>query len=76
MKDRIDEGSSAWKQRENNNRMIRFQEQYALAAGQDGEARQEGEVELAYFGGSCFRITAPSGLSLLIDPWRNPPWGT
>ncbi|MDB5589893.1 MBL fold metallo-hydrolase [Enterovirga sp.] len=66
MKDRIDEGSWAWKQRENNNRMIAFQS--AEAAPGEG-------VELSYFGGSCFRITAPSGLSVLIDPWRNPPWG-
>jgi L-ascorbate metabolism protein UlaG (beta-lactamase superfamily) len=35
-----------------------------------------GNVELAYFGGSAFRITSPSGLTLLIDPWRNHPAGT
>ncbi|MBO6815860.1 MAG: MBL fold metallo-hydrolase [Rhizobiaceae bacterium] len=34
------------------------------------------EIKLAYFGGSAFRITAPSGLTVMIDPWRNPPWGT
>jgi L-ascorbate metabolism protein UlaG (beta-lactamase superfamily) len=67
VKDRIDEGSWGWKQRSNNNRLIAFQEGPATA-------RQEG-VELSYFGGSCFRITTPAGLSVLIDPWRNPPWG-
>ncbi len=69
MKDRIDEGSWAWKQRENNNRMIGFQERNVGSKG-------EGQVELAYFGGSCFRITTPAGLTILIDPWRNPPWGS
>lgn len=68
MKDRIDEGSWAWKQRENNERLIAFQQREAAAAGGEG-------VELAYLGGSCFRITAPSGLTVLVDPWRNPPWG-
>ncbi len=34
-----------------------------------------GAVELAYFGGSAFRITTPAGLTVMIDPWRNPPWG-
>lgn len=67
MKDRIDEGSWGWKQRSNNNRLIAFQEGPAAAT-------QEG-VELSYFGSSCFRITTPAGLSVLIDPWRNPPWG-
>ena len=37
---------------------------------------EEQSIKLAYFGGSCFRITAPSGLTVMIDPWRNPPWGT
>lgn len=64
---RIDEGAWAWKQAENNNRMIGLQEA-AAAVG-------PGSIELAYFGGPAFRITAPSGLTLMIDPWRNPPWG-
>jgi L-ascorbate metabolism protein UlaG (beta-lactamase superfamily) len=68
MKDRRDEGLWAWRQKENNNRMIAFQE-LGLSAGTDGA------IELAYFGGSAFRITSPAGLTILIDPWRNPPWG-
>ena len=33
----------------------------------------EGPVEIAYFGGSAFRITSPAGISIMIDPWRNHP---
>lgn len=66
MTDQLNEGLWAWKQSENNNRMIARQQ----------AAPAEGPVRLAYFGGSAFRITAPSGLTLMIDPWRNPPWGT
>ena len=68
MTTRINDGLWAWKQPENNNRMIALQE------GSPVEGRREG-IELAYFGGSAFRITAPSGLTIMIDPWRNPPWG-
>ena len=63
-----DEGLWAWRQAENHNHMIALQEA--------SEAPQAGAVELAYFGSSAFRITTPAGLSLMIDPWRNPPWGT
>ncbi|MGR3460694.1 MAG: MBL fold metallo-hydrolase [Roseovarius sp.] len=66
MTDQLNEGLWAWKQSENNNRMIDLQR----------EAPAAGPVRLAYFGGSAFRVTAPSGLTLMIDPWRNPPWGT
>ena len=67
MKDRTDDGLWAWKQTENHNHMIELQE---------GFPARGDEVELAYFGGSAFRITSPAGLSMMIDPWRNPPWGT
>ncbi len=67
MSTRLNEGLWAWKQHDNNNHMI------ALQAGTPPDA--EAAVELAYFGGSAFRITAPSGLTMMIDPWRNPPWG-
>ncbi|KIZ47870.1 MULTISPECIES: MBL fold metallo-hydrolase [Rhodopseudomonas] len=69
MKDRMDEGLWAWRQTENHNHMIDLQE---VVPAVDGEPA----VELAYFGASAFRITAPSGLTIMIDPWRNPPWGT
>lgn len=67
MAERLDEGLWAWKQSENNNRMIALQQADSYPAG---------DIKLAYFGGSAFRITAPSGLTVMIDPWRNPPWGT
>lgn len=68
MTDRSNEGSWAWKQAENNERLIAYQE------GRLPEQTGEG-IELAYFGGSCFRVTTPAGLTILVDPWRNPPWG-
>ncbi len=70
MADRRNEGLWTWQQSENNNRMI------AVQGGGRLEGPGEGAIRLAYFGGSCFRITTPSGLTLMIDPWRNPPWGT
>jgi L-ascorbate metabolism protein UlaG (beta-lactamase superfamily) len=69
MKDRREEGLWAWRQKENNNRMIAFQERELCVAA-------DGAIELAYFGGSAFKITSPAGLTIMIDPWRNPPWGT
>ena len=69
MRDRTMEGLWAWRQPENHNHMIALQERV-------GDAQPPSDqVELSYFGGSAFRITSPSGLTLLIDPWRNPPWG-
>jgi hypothetical protein len=65
---RINDGLWAWKQPENNNRMIAFQQEKVRPG--------KGSLELAYFGCSAFRITTPAGLTVLIDPWRNPPWGT
>ena len=68
MRDRSNEGLWAWKQSENNNRLIGFQER-------PPEKSTDGVVGLAYFGGSAFRITSPAGVTIMIDPWRNPPWG-
>lgn len=67
MTDRRDEGLWAWRQRENHNHMIALQGARRPAS--------VGAVELAYFGGSAFRITSPAGLRIMIDPWRNPPSG-
>ena len=61
----VDSGPSAWRQRSNQNRMIEFQQ----------AAPAVGPVRLAFFGSSAFRITAPSGLTVMIDPWRNLPTG-
>lgn len=69
MKDRSGEGLWAWRQPENHNHMIELQEG-PLPASADPS------FELAFFGSSAFRITTPAGLTLMLDPWRNPPWGT
>ena len=61
----IDTGPSAWRQLSNQNRMIAFQ----------GGVSGDGPVEIAHFAGSAFRITSPSGISIMIDPWRNLPTG-
>lgn len=68
MRDRVNDGLWAWKQPENNNRLIDFQQTAQSPSTTDA-------VSLAYFGGSAFRITSPAGLTIMIDPWRNPPWG-
>ena len=62
----IDTGPSAWRQQSNQNRMIGFQQ---------AEAGSDGPVKLAFFGSSAFRITTPSGMTIMIDPWRNLPTG-
>ena len=62
----IDTGPNAWRQQSNQNRMIAFQ--------REGSAAQ-GAVKLAFFGSSAFRIATPSGMTILIDPWRNLPTG-
>ncbi|MDH3669375.1 MAG: MBL fold metallo-hydrolase [Paracoccaceae bacterium] len=61
----IDSGPSAWRSQSNQNRMIEFQRTAPVG----------GPVKLAFFGSSAFRITAPSGLTIMLDPWRNLPTG-
>ena len=61
----IDSGLGAWRQQSNQNRMIGFQR----------AAPAIGPVKLAFFGSSAFRVTAPSGMTVMIDPWRNHPAG-
>ena len=68
----LESGLQAWRQMSNHNRMIELQEG---AAGQASPAIA-GDVEIAYFGSSAFRITTPLGLTLMVDPWRNYPTGT
>ena len=59
--------SAAWMQPGNNNHVLDLQSS-ASAAG-------TGEVTIDYFGHCAFRITSPSGLSVMFDPWRNDPSG-
>ena len=61
----VERGLSAWRRTTNHNRMMDFQR------GTVGQ----GPVEIAYFGGSAFRITSPGGLTVMLDPWRNLPTG-
>lgn len=60
-----DTGLSAWKFRTNHNRMLDFQ------AADLPPPEAAGEVELAFFGSSAFRVTAASGMTIMLDPWRN-----
>lgn len=63
----IDTGPAAWRQTSNQNRMIEHQNGRHSGDG--------GAVKLAFFGSSAFRVTAPSGMTIMIDPWRNLPTG-
>ncbi len=67
----IESGLQAWRQMSNHNRMIDLQDR---AGGASPDTA--GDVEIAYFGSSAFRITTPAGLTLMIDPWRNYPTRT
>ena len=62
----IDSGPTAWQSSANHNRMMELQ----LL---QGDPRVAGDVELAYFGSSAFRVRSPSGVTVLLDPWRNHP---
>jgi L-ascorbate metabolism protein UlaG (beta-lactamase superfamily) len=66
---KLDSGLQAWRQMSNHNKMIALQEDGADAAS----AQTPGDVEIAYFGSSAFRITTPMGVTLMVDPWRNFP---
>lgn len=58
-------GLNTWRLTSNHNRMMNRQ----------SDAAAIGPVKLAYFGSSAFCVTAPSGLTVMIDPWRNLPTG-
>tara|TARA_S200000501_G_scaffold256643_1_gene240495 strand:+ start:624 stop:1472 length:849 start_codon:yes stop_codon:yes gene_type:complete len=49
----------------NHNRMMELQ-RTSMKAG-------AGTVKVDYFGSSAFKITSPSGITVMIDPWRNHP---
>lgn len=59
--------SAAWMQPGNNNHVLDLQ--------RATDAAGTGEVSIDYFGHCALKITAPSGLSVLFDPWRNDPSG-
>lgn len=62
----INRGPVAWQSTKNHNRMIELQHR-------TGSSLDAGDVEIAYFAGSAFRITSPRGVSVMVDPWRNHP---
>lgn len=64
----IESGLQAWRQMSNHNRMIEMQHSAAIS-----DPLTQGDVDVAFFGSSCFRITTPLGLTLMVDPWRNYP---
>ena len=61
----INAGLSGWRMASNHNRMMELQRTSMKAVA--------GAVKVDYFGSSAFKITSPSGITLMIDPWRNHP---
>lgn len=61
-------GLASWKQAGNHNHLIDLQRSRSAI-------KNDGEVEISYFGASAFKLISPLGLSILIDPWRNHPSG-
>ncbi len=48
----------------NDNALIKVQK-----AG--GDPTRQGNVKIEFYGHNAFRITSPTGVSVLTDPWRN-----
>lgn len=65
-----DTGLTSWQHTSNHNRLIEFQKQQNV---EQPPAATDPKTELTFFGSSAFRITTPSGLTLMLDPWRNHP---
>ena len=64
-------GLDLWMSGNNNNKVVDIQ-------SQKHSFEKAGDVEVAFFSNSSFRITSPKGISVLVDPWRNDPsvaWG-
>jgi L-ascorbate metabolism protein UlaG (beta-lactamase superfamily) len=61
-------GSVAWKQPGNNHHVLDLQSSSKAADA-------AGEVQIEYWGHCALKITSPSGLTLMFDPWRNDPSG-
>jgi L-ascorbate metabolism protein UlaG (beta-lactamase superfamily) len=40
-----------------------------------GDPTRPGDVTIEFYGHDAFKITAPTGLTVLTDPWRNDPTG-
>jgi len=59
--------STDWTQTGNNNHVIELQ-------GQTGDATQ-GTVNIDFYGHCAFKITSPTGATVMFDPWRDDPSG-
>ncbi|MFY0680721.1 MAG: MBL fold metallo-hydrolase [Thalassovita sp.] len=69
-------GLDSWKHATNHNAMAARQGTTPQdKSAQDTGAQAAGPVMLAYYGASAFCLTTPSGLTVMIDPWRNHPAG-
>lgn len=70
-----DTGLNSWQQATNHNRMIERQAPLLAAtpAVTSSAPEDPADVQLTFFGSSAFKITAPSGLTIMVDPWRNHP---
>ena len=40
-----------------------------------GDPARLGDVKIEFYGHDAFKVTSPSGLTVLTDPWRNDPTG-
>ena len=58
--------STDWTQPGNNHHVLELQAESGFA---------DGEVKLDFYGHCAFKITAPSGATLMVDPWRDDPSG-
>ncbi len=65
----VQAGPTAWTQVKNNNHLIKAQQEGR------GDPVKEGEVTVDFYGHAAFKMTSPSGITLLFDPWRNDPSG-
>lgn len=71
-----DSGLTAWHHATNHNRMIDFQNSlptHTKGSDESATGSPSTGVEITYFGSSAFRLTSPSGLTVMLDPWRNHP---
>ncbi len=61
-------GLDLWMSGNNNNKVIDIQ-------SQKHSYKTSGDVEVAFFSNSSFRLRSPKGITVLVDPWRNDPSG-
>ena len=40
-----------------------------------GDPTRSGDIKIEFYGHDAFKITSPTGLTVLTDPWRNDPTG-